>query len=146
MQARGSWYGVLFSPRVTMRRTCAPSVIWLAARVRYSAAVSARAIHADIQIDGLGCLEQPSKVHVEEGDPAAMYAQAFPDTVAEYEPGIKYGDEGPLARIQLAVHVDQDVAIAWVIGAVMRTLGHRNSSFSRRSGRSRVMMERRYEA
>ncbi len=30
---RGSWYGVDFTPRVTIRRTCTPSVMSLARRV-----------------------------------------------------------------------------------------------------------------
>jgi hypothetical protein len=33
MVIRGSWYGVDFTPRVTIRRTCTPSVILLARRV-----------------------------------------------------------------------------------------------------------------
>ena len=30
---RGSWYGVDFTPRVTISRMCTPSVIWLADNV-----------------------------------------------------------------------------------------------------------------
>jgi hypothetical protein len=112
-QARGSWYGVhpLGHP-VSLERAV-------------ERCAQAGAIHADVQIDGLGGLVQTVQVHFEEGDRAVMHTQPFPHAVTEYEPGIKHGHHGALARIERAVHVNENIAVTRIVRTVMRALSHR---------------------
>ena len=75
---RGSWYGVDRTPRVTISRTCTPSVMPLASIVSYSRRVSSSRRQADIHRDRLGAFEQPVEVAVEEAEPAPCGPEALP--------------------------------------------------------------------
>ena len=81
---------------------------------------------ADVHRDRLRALEQPIEMPVEEGEPPLVDAQPLPHAVAEHEPGIEDRHDRLVARLQLAVHVDEDRRVPRV-GYVVHRLGHDRS-------------------
>ena len=63
---------------------------------------------------------------IEERDASGMHAKSFPDAVAEDEARIEHGNDRFVARLQFAVDVDQNVAIAWIVDKFMCALCHGN--------------------
>ena len=53
-----------------------------------------------------------------------VHAQTLPDAVAEDETGVEHRNDGLGARLQLAVDVDLDVAIARIVDEFVGALGH----------------------
>jgi hypothetical protein len=58
-------------------------------------------------------------VTIEEHRMGAVDAQSLPNAVPEDEPGIEHGDHGFGAWLELAVHPDEDVDVAAVLGVLM---------------------------
>ena len=65
---------------------------------------------------------------IEEGRMAIDDAQALPDAVAEHETGIENRDGGFLAALHGTVDVDQDVAIARIVGVIVAAMAHARAS------------------
>ena len=93
---------------------------------------------ADIQRDGLGALVQAIQMRIQEQRLATMHAQAFPDAVAEHETGVEHRHHRFGARLHLAVDVNQDVAIAWVVDEIVGAVGHLGSPLRKADGNWRT--------
>src|ERR1700733_2080925 len=63
-------------------------------------------------------------MRIEKGDAATVHPQTLPYTVPENESRIEHRYQRLPARAQLAVYVHENVAIARVVGGVMRRLCH----------------------
>jgi hypothetical protein len=83
-----------------------------------------RAVHADIEVDRLGGFIQTIEMGREEGNPPAMHPQSLPYSIAEDEPGVEHRNHRLGARTQCAIDIDEDVAIARIVGGVMCAGSH----------------------
>ena len=55
----------------------------------------------------------------EKRDAPAMHAQPFPDPVTEHKPTVEDGHPGLVAGSELAVHIDQYIAVARVVAVLV---------------------------
>ena len=55
---------------------------------------------------------------IEEPEFAFVDAEALPHAIAEHETAVEYRNDGLAARLQLAVHVDQDFSVSRVRNVV----------------------------
>ena len=112
---RGSWFGVRLTPRVTIRRMCAPSVVMpFFASVSSMACVTSARRHADVERDRGRAFVQAVEVRVEADQAALHQAQPLPDAVAEDEAAVEDRHARLVARHELAVDVDQHAVVARV--------------------------------
>ena len=134
---RGSWYGVLFTPRVTISRTCTPSRMSLARNVSEIASVSSSRVRPMSIAIAFAPSNSRSRCCAEERGAAVVDAQALPDAVTQDEAAVEDRHHGLRARHQRAVHVDEHLGVAGVVVVVLRTLelallGHHQRSPVRR--------------
>lgn len=80
--------------------------------------------HADVEVYGLGALEEAVEVEVEERELAALQPDAFPHAVADEEAGVEDGDFGLRPPVELAVDVHEDVLVSLVRQRLVRPSRH----------------------
>ena len=83
-----------------------------------------RALQADIEVDRLGRLVQAVEMRIEERDSAPVHPQALPHSIPQNETRVEDRNQCLRPRTQLTVDVDEDVAVARVVGRMMRPLCH----------------------
>jgi hypothetical protein len=53
-----------------------------------------------------------------------VHPQSFPHPVPEEETGIEHGYQRALARVELAVDVNEDVPVAWIVRVAVGAVCH----------------------
>ena len=102
---------VILTPRVSVRRICTPSVMWLAASVRRICSLICFVRRDLRERQSQGRAAEPVEVLVQAEDAAVVEAQPFPDGVAALHDRIERADAGLVAMDEAAVDVDDEVAV-----------------------------------
>jgi hypothetical protein len=71
-----------------------------------------------IEIDGRRPLEETIEMFIQEGRPPVEDADALPDSVAQNEASVEHRHEGPFAWNELAVEMNQESRVGFVLVAM----------------------------